>query len=311
MSADATAVALRDLLRGKLIAAAATPLPADGRPDRGVIDVYFDGLVADGTDALAVCAHTGRGPLLPPATRELVIRSAVATGVPVVVGVAGKDAAAQAVEAARLGAAGLLVFAPAAANPMDSHDTLWQAARLPMIAFDLYQNPYPESILARLLDHPGVAGLKVARLHDAIACQRGIAATIAAGRLAISGEDRMFGASYLWGAQAALVGIAAAAVPVTARVLRAWESGQHGEFVAASGALDRFAAVTFGEPVDGYVQRMLWIAAAEGRIPATHAVDPAASQLPDGEHDRVLAAWREAVQEEAVQEEAVQEQPVQ
>jgi 4-hydroxy-tetrahydrodipicolinate synthase len=291
---DPGAATLRDALRDRLISAAATPLPAGGRPDPGILRGYLAGLVSDGAGALAVCAHTGRGPILPAATRQVVIRSAMTTGVPVIVGVSGGDAAAQALTAARLGAAGLLVFAPAGNDALAVHDTIWRTARLPMIAFDLYQNPYPVGTLAELLAHPGVAGLKVARLHDAVACQHGIAAALAAGRLAVSGEDRMLGASYLWGAQAALVGIAAAAVPVTARVLLAWSKRRHGEFVAASAALDRFAAATFGEPVDGYVQRMLWVAAAERRIPATHSVDPAAPRLPDGEHDRVLAAWREA-----------------
>jgi 4-hydroxy-tetrahydrodipicolinate synthase len=294
MSLDASAATLRDQLRDRLIAASATPLPASGQPDVGVLREYLAGLVSDGAGALAVCAHTGRGPLLAPATREAVIRVAVATGVPVVVGVDGDDAPGQAETAARLGAAGLLVFALVGTDPLAMHDALWRAARLPMIAFDLYQHPYGPGTLSELLAHPGVAGLKVARLYDAVACQHGIAAALAADRLPVSGEDRMFGASYLWGAQAALVGIAAAAVPVTARVLRAWSGRRHDEFVAASAALDRFAAVVFGEPVDGYVQRMLWVAAAEGRIPPTHAVDAAAPALPAGERDRVIAAWREA-----------------
>ncbi|MGH3655653.1 MAG: hypothetical protein ACRDUA_03245, partial [Micromonosporaceae bacterium] len=64
----------------------------------------------------------------------------------------------------------------------------------------------------------------------------------------------------------------------------------YAEFVAASARLDRLAAATFTEPMEGYVQRMLWIAAAERRIPGGYAVDPYGPELPDGERARVLRA---------------------
>jgi len=291
---DARAAALRDRLRWRLVAAATTPVDAAGTVDSGVIDAYLRGLVADGADALAVLAHTGRGPFLNEATRGELIRRAVDIGVPVVVGVGGGRSGertgavvAQAVQAAELGAAGVLVF-PVSGDPLGHHDTLWRAAGLPMLAFDLYTRPYAASDLAMLLDHPGVAGVKVARLHDAIACQAVLAATNRAGRLAVTGEDRMFGPSLLWGAQGALVGIAAAAVPMTAAVLRAFADKEYDEFVAASARLDRLAGVTFTEPMEGYVQRMLWIAEAEMRIPASYAVDPYGPGLSDADRERVL-----------------------
>ncbi|MGC5022013.1 dihydrodipicolinate synthase family protein [Micromonospora sp. DT47] len=289
------AAALRDRLRWRLIAAAATPVDAAGAVDPGVLARYLRGLVADGADGLAVLAHTGRGPYLDGPTRDMVVRQAVDTGVPVIVGVGGRpgertrDVAAQATRAADLGAAGILVF-PVADEPVAHHDALWRAAGLPMLAFDLYTRPYPLRDLTGLLAHPGVAGVKVARLHDAIACQAALAAAHRADRLAVTGEDRMFGPSLMWGAQAALVGLAAAAVPVTAAVLRSWADQEYGAFVAASARLDRLAEVTFTEPMEGYVRRMLWIAADEARIPADHAVDRHGPELPDGDRERVLGA---------------------
>ncbi|SIN36287.1 dihydrodipicolinate synthase family protein [Micromonospora cremea] len=287
------AAALRDRLRWRLIAATATPVDATGAVDPDVLGRYLRGLVTDGADALAVLAHTGRGPYHDESTRALVIRRAVDTGAPVIVGVGGRpgegtdEVVAQAARAAALGAAGLLVF-PVDDDPVDHHDALWHAAGLPMLAFDLYLRPYPEPELAELLGHPGVAGVKVARLHDALACQAALAAAHRADRLAVTGEDRMFGPSLMWGAEAALVGLAAAAVPVTARALRAYTDKRYDQFLTASADLDRLAQVTFTEPMEGYVQRMLWIAAEEGRIPASHADDPHAPALPDGERDRVL-----------------------
>lgn len=292
---DARAAALRDRLRWRLVAAAATPAAADGSVDLAVVETYLRRLVADGADALAVLAHTGRGPYLPPSLRADIVARAVATGVPAIVGVGGRtgestaEVVAAATNAAELGADGLLVFPPAR-DPVAVHDALWQATGLPMLAFDLYARPYPPSALHELLHHPGVAGVKVARLHDAIACQAALAAARRAGRLAVTGEDRMFGPSLLWGAQAALVGIAAAAVPVTAEVLRAFREQRYADFVAASARLDRLAEATFVEPMEGYVQRMLWIAAAEGRIPASHAIDPYGTPLSEEERAPVLAA---------------------
>ncbi|SCL45125.1 4-hydroxy-tetrahydrodipicolinate synthase [Micromonospora citrea] len=292
------AAALRDRLRWRLVAATATPMDADRTVDAEVLGRYLRGLVVDGADALAVCAHTGRGPYLDAATRDLVVRHAVDTGVPVIVGVGGRpgehtdDVAEQAARAAGLGAAGVMVF-PVDGDALAHHDAVWRAAGLPMLAFDLYTRPYSPSKLAELLTHPGVAGVKVARLHDALACQAALAAAHRADRLAVTGEDRMFGPSLMWGAQAALVGLAAAAVPVTAAVLRAYADGKHDDFVAASARLDRLAEVTFTDPMEGYVRRMLQIAADEGRIPATHAVDPYGPALPDGDRERVLTVARQ------------------
>jgi 4-hydroxy-tetrahydrodipicolinate synthase len=297
---DISAQNLRDRLRGALIAAAATPMTASGEVDLDVVSRYFAGLVADGVTGLAVLAHTGRGPYLAPETRAAIIERAVALGVPVLVGVGGGSGldgrsadgpAEQARTAAALGADGVLVF-PSAGDRVALHDEVWRAARLPMIAFDLYTLPCPAGTMRALLEHPGVAGLKTALLSDAMGCQRAIELTTRAGRLAITGEDRMFGPSLLWGAQAALVGIAAASVDVTAAVMKAFGGSDLRAFEEASGRLDRLAAATFTEPMEGYVQRMLWLAAAEGRIPEPHAYDPYGPPLPEAERAAVVASSR-------------------
>ncbi|MEV6967618.1 hypothetical protein AB0M47_21185 [Hamadaea sp. NPDC051192] len=281
---DSRAAQLRDRLRGQLVAATATPTGPDGL-DAGVLAGYLGGLAADGAGGLAVLAHTGRGPFQPDPVRDEVIRIALGTSVPVIVGVTDVR---QAERAAELGADGLLVFPPAPDEAVAFHEALWQAAGVPLLAFDLYLRPYPLPVLRDLVQLPGVAGLKVALLRDDAACKDAITATAAADRLAITGEDLMFVPSVAWGAQAALVGIAAAAVPATARVLRAALAGEIGDTTA----FDRYAETIFGDPVDGYVQRMLWVAAAEGRIPPEYAVDPHGPELPAGERERVLEVVR-------------------
>lgn len=353
-----SAQTLRDRLRGSLIAAAATPMTADGEVDLDLVARYLAGLVADGAGALAVLAHTGRGPFLAPEIRAGVIERAVALGVPVLVGVGGhptppnrahpatgheatghaaaghaaaghevtghaaaehaasehaatghavtepmatepmatepmvtepeaERTVAEARVAAGLGAAGVLVF-PSAGDRAALHDAVWRASGLPMIAFDLYTRPCPPAVLGALLAHPGVAGLKTALLSDAMGCQQAIALARRAGRLAITGEDRMFGPSLLWGAEAALVGIAAAGVEITAAVLDAFRGSDLRAFEEASARLDRLAQATFTDPMEGYVQRMLWLAAAEGRIPGAYAHDPYGPPLPEEERAAVV-----------------------
>jgi len=294
---DPAAAALRDRLHGRLIPATATPTGPDGL-NREVLAKYLGGLVADGAGGLAVLAHTGRGPFQPDHVRDEVIRIAVGTGVPVIVGVGGTpresvdDVVRQARRAAELGADGLLVFPPAPEEAVAWHEALWQAAGLPLIAFDLYLRPYPLPVLTELVHLPGVAGLKVALLNDDAGCKEALLATNAADRLAITGEDLMFLDSLFWGAKAALVGLAAAAVPVTGSVLRAWFDGTIDAHRPHLKLLHDFAEVAFGDPVDGYVQRMLWVAAAEGRIPPEYAVDPHGPALPEGEAERVLGVLR-------------------
>ncbi|MEV0345808.1 dihydrodipicolinate synthase family protein [Nonomuraea sp. NPDC050680] len=314
---DISAQVLRDRLRGTLLAAAATPMTESGEVDLGVVSRYLAGLVEDGADGLAVLAHTGRGPYLTPDVRAAVIERAVALGVPVIVGIGGSpeqsrgvagspeqtggvagspeqtggfaQAEEQARVAARLGADGVLVF-PAEGDRLGGHEAIWQAAGIPMIAFDLYTRPCPPETMRDLLRHPGVAGIKTALLSDAMGCQRAITLARQAGRLAITGEDRMFGPSLLWGAEAALVGLAAASVSVTAAVMAAYRGSDLRAFDAASGRLDRLATATFTEPMEGYVQRMLWLAAAEGRIPESHAHDPYGPSLPEQERAAVARA---------------------
>lgn len=294
MPIDARAAGLRDRLRGGLAAAALTPMTRAGEVDLDVAETYFRRLADSGADALAVLAHTGRGPFLPAEVRAGVIARARRAGVPVIVGVGGTrdggeaGAVADARMAAELGADGVLVF-PEPGDRVALHEAVWSAAGLPMIAFDLYTNPCPPATLRRILGLPGVAGLKTALLSDAMACQETIALTLEAGRLAITGEDRMFAASLLWGAQAALVGIAAASVETTAAVLRAYEGADLRGFEKAAARLDRLAAATFTAPMEGYVQRMAWLAAAEGLVPGDRAHDPYGPALPDGERARVLA----------------------
>lgn len=307
-------------LRGTVVPAVLTPMTSDGGVDFGALEAYAAALVGGPIGGVAVWAHTSRALYLPQAERETILRSwRSATTVPVVAGAGvpmgtGATSAQAAVDAtvamarsaAGLGADAIMVYPPAVfagrADRADLllglHDAVADATGLPLLGFHLHEAAggyrYDRAFLDQLLARPSVAGVKTATLDRAIDCQDTLEACVAAGKLAMTGEDRMFGASYTWGADSALVGIAAAALDVTCDVAAAWAAGDMDRFVTASQRLDRFAAATFNHPIEGYVQRMLWVAAAEGLIPDYAAHDPYGPRLPAGERERVVEAFAAA-----------------
>ncbi|PSK96911.1 4-hydroxy-tetrahydrodipicolinate synthase [Murinocardiopsis flavida] len=303
-SPEAPAAALAERLRGTLLPAAFTPMDTDGRPLPDALAAYAAGLLGgpghDTVGGVAVWAHTGRGLFLSERERASVMGVwRAATDLPIVAGAgvphgvpsntAEQQVAAtlaMAEHAAGLGADAIMVYPCAAlralpdrdARVLDLHDRVAETTGLPVVAFLLHGEaggyPYPPALVRELLLRPWTAGIKTATLFDAVACQDALAAGQDTGALLITGEDRMYGPSFQWGAQAALVGIAAARVELSARVLRSFTDGDSAAFLAASARLDAFAAVTFHAPIEGYIQRMMWAAVEEGLITEDAANDP-------------------------------------
>ncbi|MEU4128957.1 dihydrodipicolinate synthase family protein [Streptomyces wuyuanensis] len=298
-------------LRGTVLPAVATPMDERGVVDFAALRGYAAHIAGQPVGGVAVWAHTGRGLYLSEEDRGRVLavwRSAVDGPVVAGVGVprsvrAGRprdavDATvAMAVQAAEGGANAVMVYPSALlAGDEDAavalHEEAAAASGLPVLGFFLHGEaggyPYPPRLVGRLLGLPSAAGLKLATLDRAMACQDAIRAAQPTGKLVVTGEDRMFGPSLMWGADSALVGIAAARVPLTTAVLDAWSAGDHAAFVRASARLDAFAEVTFLDPIEGYVQRMLWAAVWEGAVPEEAAHDPYGPDLPDAERRAVV-----------------------
>jgi 4-hydroxy-tetrahydrodipicolinate synthase len=285
---------------------------ADGTLSLRDLERYSVSVAAEDHSAIAVWAHTGRGPYLGEEDRATVLRTFRAvTDTPIIVGVSpSRDAEQtdpvdqmlrQAHQAAALGGDAIMVFPPPqyASEPnrdrlvAELHERLADRVGLPLLLFYLHAEAggysYPPALLRDLLGIPLVAGIKLATLDSAMTCQDVIRLVHDEfpDRLAITGEDRMFGPSLMWGADAALVGIAAAAVGLTARVLNDW-FGDSSEFVAASSALDEFARVIFRAPMEGYIQRMLWVAEQQALISSDGAHDPYGPPLGAAERAQVL-----------------------
>lgn len=307
-------------LRGAVLPAVATPMDPRGVVDLDALRGYAERIAAERIGGVAVWAHTGRGLHLSEPDRQQVLsiwRDAVEGPVVAGVGVprsvrattlreAVSATIAMAVQAAEGGADAVMVYPLAQLDGDDDeavrlHESVATESGLPVLGFFLHGEaggyPYPPALIRRLLALPSAAGIKLATLDRAMACQDAIRAAEESGKLVITGEDRMFGPSLMWGADTALVGIAAARVGLTSAVLDAWRAGDHAGFVRASGRLDRFAEATFLAPIEGYVQRMLWAAVWEGLLPESAACDPYGPGVPAGERRALLDCLEELSKE--------------
>ncbi len=256
---------------------------------------YAEWMAAQPVAGVAVWAHTGRGPHLSGEQRRLVLET-WREALPERVLVAGAHDITAAIEARRGRADALLVF-PTAADPVAVHDRL--SRELPALAFWLYEAAggvaYDDATLHAILDLPRVIGIKVATL-DSIPTFERLATIVRAhpGKLLVTGEDRFLGRSLALGADAALIGMGAALTGMQAALLAAHREGRHDDFSRLSELCDRFADATFVPPMEGYVRRMLWAAAAEGAVPDDACDDPWGPPLPDGERHVVRRAVTDA-----------------
>ncbi|HEX6645458.1 MAG TPA: dihydrodipicolinate synthase family protein [Gemmatimonadales bacterium] len=252
---------------------------------------YARWMAAQPVAGVAVWAHTGRGRHLSAEQRRTVLetwRDAMAGRIVV----AGVHDLTTAIEARRGHADALLVY-PERADPVAHHARL--SRELPVIAFYLYEAAggvaYDDAALHGILALPGVVGIKVATLDSVMTFQR-IAGIVRQhpGKLLVTGEDRFLGYSVMMGAESALVGMGAALTGLQVALFEAARDRRWEAFVPLSGACDAFAQATFVPPMEGYVRRMLWAAAAEGAIPPDACDDPWGPALPDAEREAVVAA---------------------
>jgi 4-hydroxy-tetrahydrodipicolinate synthase len=245
-------------------------------------------MAAQPVAGVAVWAHTGRGPHLSAEHRREVLDTWRAA-LPDRVLVAGARDITMAIEARRGRADALLAF-PERNDPVGYHRRL--SRELPVLAFYLYEAvggvAYDDDTLHAILGLPDVIGIKVATLDSVMTFQR-IAALMRShpDKVLVTGEDRFYGYSVMAGATAALIGMGAALPDLQAELLHAWRDRQWDRFVALAAICDRFAQATFVEPMEGYIRRMLWAAAAEGAIPREACDDPWGPALPDAERQLV------------------------
>ena len=270
----------------------AVPVPFRGTElDAAAQRAYAGWMAAHPVAGVAVWAHTGRGPHLSTEHRREVLET-WREALPDRVVVAGARDITMAIEARRGRADALLAF-PERHDAVGYHRRLGR--ELPVIAFYLYEAaggvPYDDQTLHAILDLPEVVGIKVATLDSVMTFQR-LAAVMRShpDKILVTGEDRFLGYSVMAGATSALVGMGAALPDVQVDLLHAWRDRQWDRFVALSALCDRLAQATFTEPMEGYIRRMLWAAAADGALPRDACDDPWGPALPESEREAVQQA---------------------
>ena len=281
-------------LEGGLIPA--VPVPFRGSSlDTAAQRAYARWMAGQPVAGVAVWAHTGRGPHLSSEQRREVL-DAWRDALPDRLIVAGARDISMAIEARRGKADALLAF-PEARDPVGYHQRL--SRELPTIAFYLYEAAggvaYDDPTVHRILELPNVIGIKVATLDSVMTFQR-LANVLRQhpDKFLITGEDRFLGYSLLLGARAALIGMGAALPDLQADLLRARQAEDWHRFVVLSELCDRFGQTTFIHPMEGYIRRMLWAAAAEGAIPLEACDDPWGPPLPIEERAAVERMVRDA-----------------
>ena len=274
----------------------AVPVPFRGTTiDREAQQAYARWMARQPIAGVAVWAHTGRGPHLSHEQRQTVL-AAWKSALDGKVVIAGANSPEMAGDAKRGGADALLAF-PRRQDVVRYHEELGR--ELPVIAFYLYESAggvdYDDATLHAIMALPAVIGIKVATLDSVMTFQR-IAAVMKKhpDKLLITGEDRFLGYSLMIGARAALIGMGSALTDLQSLLLAAKKSGDDRAFLRLSAQLDAFGTVTFTEPMEGYIRRMLWALAADGVIPDDACDDPWGPKLPDHERDAVRRFVREA-----------------
>jgi 4-hydroxy-tetrahydrodipicolinate synthase len=300
-------------LVGTLIPAVPAPFAADGSLHAKAQEQYVAHMASQPVGGVAVWAHTGRGLRLDVHQRAAILTSwrQGLTG-RFVIAAAGSpprerrpeavlDAArAMAIQAAELGADGVLVHPPVAFRGLADQDHLIlryhsavAEAGLPLLLFFLYEAAggiaYGPHLLAELLARDEVLAIKVATLDSVMTFQQvaNLVQESFPDKVLITGEDRFLGYSLMCGARAALVGMGAACTTLQADLLRRFRAGDAARFLALNGLVDDLGRNTFFAPMEGYIRRMLWCLVHQGVIPAEAAHDPWGPPLAQAEFDRI------------------------
>ena len=303
------------LTRG-LIPATPVPFDSDGKLHLRAHESYLRYMSAQSIVGIAVWAHTGRGLLLDSDTARQVMQD-WRNALPHKVLIAGVGAPVDTLDSQRAttsslrmaelainhGADALLVYPPTWLRTHQLRDKLITQHHLrlseigvPIVLFYLYEAAggisYSVEVLDELLSLPNVVGIKVATL-DSVMTYQDIAEQLHTrhpDKLLISGEDRFLGYSLRRGAQAALIGLGSVCCELQANLLKAHFDRNAARFLELSDAVDRLAESLFIDPMEGYIQRLLFALVHLGVIPIEGAFDPWAPDLRPDEFDQIGSA---------------------
>ncbi len=258
---------------------------------------------------VALWAHTGRGLHLLPAAREKILllwREALDPEKKIICGAGGKGAKTgtefidqayqMGLQAKELGADGLLCYAPVFFRGQANQDewivkyhSVLDSLDLPLVLFYLYESAggisYSLDVLKQLFALKNAEAIKMATL-DSVMTYQDIANLMAKEfphKTLITGEDRMFGYTISRGAKGALVGIGSAFPALQKAMIDAFYEKDYEKFIRLTLLIDKLAEVTFTQPMEGYIARMLYVLVLQGLIPSEAAFDPYGPEITEKE----------------------------
>jgi len=303
---------VRAQLERGVIAATPIPFSSDGKVHAAATALYMSYIAMQPLAGVAVWAHTGRGLMIDDETAQEVLAGwrknlpdkLVIAGVGAGENIKKEQATQRTIEmaesAAALGADALLVYPPTWLREQQFRDELIvehhrriSAVGLPVLLFYLYEAAggikYGPALLDRLLEIPGVIGIKMATL-DSVMTYQDTARQLLANhpdKLLITGEDRFLGYSLQCGAKAALIGMAAVCCDLQTELVRAHFDKDAQRFLDLSKAVDELGEVLFIKPMEGYIRRLLWALVHLSVIPFEAANDPWGPELAASEFENI------------------------
>ncbi|GAA0716435.1 hypothetical protein GCM10008905_00870 [Clostridium malenominatum] len=285
-----------------IIPAVPIPFNKDGSINTFSQESYVAWMNNQPISAVALWAHTGRGLFISKEQREYIFRSyreglsrekMILCGVGALANDKISDeeymdkAYFMALHAKELGADMLLPYAPTLFRGREDQDEKIikyhkKIAQLgvPMILFFLYEEAggitYSKEVLKELFKIKNVIGIKMATL-DSVMTYQDISNLIlkdSPETYLITGEDRMFGYTVSRGAKGALVGLGSIYTKLQYEMMQAYYEGEYEKFIELSAAVDNLAENTFYKPMEGYIERVLYILARKNIISMEAVNDP-------------------------------------
>lgn len=292
---------------GALIPAVPVPFRKDASVDMKSQNKYIHFLKNQPIEGVAVWAHTGRGLFLNREARNLILREwreQLPKNCFIVAGVGTKPdetlsdkeylkkTQKMLSDAINGGADLIMPYAPTRyRNTQDNERKILEyyrliaQSRLPIVLFYLYELAggieFSRDLLEKLLNIEYVVGIKLATLDSVITFQN-ITAFIKEKYpdiTVISGEDRFLPYSFQIGAQAALVGMGAVFTSMQKEMINAWTSRRFKKFYSLAQRVDEFGAAVFKDPMEGYIQRILYVLAKLEIINPDALSDPFGPQI--------------------------------
>ena len=306
---------IQEKIIGDILPAVPVPVLENGEIHLESQRNYVKWMNEQPVNAVAIWAHTGRGLNLSKEQRAVVFNEwrngldddkiiLCGVGARLIDGVSDDDYIKEAVnmakEAKELGANLIMPYAPTLFRGRENQDEMIlkyhkEIAKvgLPMVAFFLYEAAggvtYSLELLRELFKIENVIAIKMATL-DSVMTYQDVSNMIKEENsdvALITGEDRMFGYTLMRGAKGALIGLSSVYTKLQKDMVDAYFNEDYKTFIEKSELVDNLAEHTFYAPMEGYIERVLYILAEKGIISKEAVNDPYGPGVEDSERERI------------------------